>query len=72
MRTNRNLGNFEEQTNFQSRNELRQSNEEEIKVEEELELFIEHNRKKGECVVLLISYSVRRIARPYFLCSLSQ
>ena len=61
--------NHRAQTDFESRNELRQSNEEEIKVEEELELLVENDRKKGERVVLLISYNVRRISRPYFIWS---
>jgi len=69
MRINKDSGNCEEHTNFQSRDELRQSNEEKIKVEEELELFIEHNWKKGECVVLLISHNVRGIPQPDLLCS---
>jgi hypothetical protein len=64
MRINRNLENWGGQTNFQSRNELRQSDEEKIEVEEEFELFVEYDRKEGERIVLLISYNVRGVPRP--------
>jgi hypothetical protein len=58
---NQKLENYGRQTNSERRDKLGQSDEEKIEVEKELELLVEHDRKKGERIVLLISYNVRRI-----------
>lgn len=54
-------------TDFQGRNELGESNEEEIEVEEELELFIEDQGEECGEVVLLVPNNIGRVPRLYLL-----
>lgn len=48
-------------TDSKGGNKLRESDEEEIQVEEELELFVQHERKEGDDVVFLVSDEVRGV-----------
>jgi hypothetical protein len=48
------------QTDLESGNELGEGDEKEVKVEEELELFIEYDGEERECIVFLVSYDVWR------------
>lgn len=54
-------------TDFESWDKLRECDEEEVEIEEELELFVEDQGKECECVVLLVSYNIRGKASPQFL-----
>jgi len=47
-------------TNLQRRNELRESNKEEVQVEEELELFVEYDWEESEYVVFLVPHDIGR------------
>ena len=55
-------------TNLEGGYKLRESHEEEIQVEEELELFVEYNRQEREDVVLLVSHNVGRKSLLQLLC----
>ena len=47
-------------TDLERRNELRQRNQKEVEVEEELELLVEDDRQERERVILLVSDDVGR------------
>jgi hypothetical protein len=51
----------EEHTNLQRRNELRESNEKKVQVEEELELFVEYDWEESEHVVFLVPHDIGRV-----------
>jgi hypothetical protein len=47
-------------TNLQGGNKLRESDQEEIQIEEELELLINHDRQEREGIVFLVPHDIRR------------
>lgn len=49
----------ENETDLESRNELRERDEEKVQVEEEFELFVEHDGEESDDVVFLIADDVR-------------
>jgi len=55
------LGPFGRLTDFQSRDELTESDDEKVKVEKELELLVEYQGQKADYRVLLISNDIWRI-----------
>jgi hypothetical protein len=57
-------------TNLESRYKLRQSNEEEVKIEEELELLIKHEREEREDVVFLVPDDVRGELSLHLICQM--
>jgi hypothetical protein len=57
-------------TNLESRYKLRQSNEEEVKIEEELELLIKHEREEREDVVFLVPDDVRGELGLHLICQM--
>ena len=54
-------------TDLECGDELGKSHEEEVQIEEELELLVEHDWEKREDVVLLVSYNVWWVSRLHSL-----
>jgi uncharacterized protein with NRDE domain len=58
------------EADFERRDKLREANQQEEKIEEEFELVEEHDRDKGQAVVLSVVYLVVQVgSRPVTLAS---